>query len=248
MQAARVELHVPGTDLALPVIRYGTWGRPLLVFPSEAGSAEDFASNGMLDAVSWLVDEGRVSIFCVGSLDGPTWSDKSIPTEDRAFRAQYYESWLSERVVPWIREQTSGRADLMTFGVSLGAYHAVHTTLRRPDLAPLAIGLSGNYDVTTFSGWGQTGDATYFANPTAYVSGMHGDHLDWVRRTANVLLVVGEGPFEWHPTQSYPQTLRMAEVLREKGIPHELDVWGHDSAHDWPWWRKQLAHHLPRFV
>jgi len=25
-------------------------------------------------------------------------------------------------------------------------------------------------------------------------------------------------------------------------------MWGFDSAHDWPWWRKQLAHHLPRFV
>jgi esterase/lipase superfamily enzyme len=25
-------------------------------------------------------------------------------------------------------------------------------------------------------------------------------------------------------------------------------VWGHDSAHDWPWWHRQLAHHLPRFV
>ena len=39
----------------------------------------------------------------------------------------------------------------------------------------------------------------------------------------------------------------MAQRLAEKGIPYELDVWGHDSAHDWPWWRKQIAHHLPRF-
>ena len=36
-------------------------------------------------------------------------------------------------------------------------------------------------------------------------------------------------------------------LLAEKGISHELDVWGHDVSHDWPWWRKQIAHHLPRF-
>ena len=36
-------------------------------------------------------------------------------------------------------------------------------------------------------------------------------------------------------------------LLQRKGIPCELDLWGHDVAHDWPWWRKQLAHHLPRF-
>jgi hypothetical protein len=34
----------------------------------------------------------------------------------------------------------------------------------------------------------------------------------------------------------------------EKGIRHETDLWGHDVPHDWPSWRAQLAHHLPRFV
>ena len=36
-------------------------------------------------------------------------------------------------------------------------------------------------------------------------------------------------------------------MLGEKGLAHELDLWGHDVAHDWPSWRAQLAHHLPRF-
>ena len=40
---------------------------------------------------------------------------------------------------------------------------------------------------------------------------------------------------------------RFADVLASKGIPHELDVWGHDVPHDWPSWRRQLSHHLPRF-
>jgi len=42
-------------------------------------------------------------------------------------------------------------------------------------------------------------------------------------------------------------TVRQARQLAEKGLSYELDVWGHDVSHDWPWWRKQLAHHLPRF-
>jgi esterase/lipase superfamily enzyme len=24
-------------------------------------------------------------------------------------------------------------------------------------------------------------------------------------------------------------------------------VWGQDVSHDWPWWRRQIAHHLARF-
>ena len=248
MADADAWLQVPGTETWLQVLRYGHWGRPVLVFPSEAGRAVDFENNGMLEAVRWLVDEGRASIYCVDSADQWTWSDNGIPTEERARRQQAYYAWLTEQVVPWIVEQSGGPQELVTTGVSLGAYHAVHFALQRADLAPLAIGLSGNYDVSTFRGWGEQGDDTYFANPAAYVRGLHGDHLDWLRSRLSILLVVGEGPFEWEPTRSYPQTLAFAEALREKGIRHELDVWGADSAHDWPWWRKQLAHHLQRFV
>ncbi len=39
----------------------------------------------------------------------------------------------------------------------------------------------------------------------------------------------------------------MAHLLGEKGIRCELDLWGHDVPHDWPSWRAQVAHHLPRF-
>jgi esterase/lipase superfamily enzyme len=32
--------------------------------------------------------------------------------------------------------------------------------------------------------------------------------------------------------------------LKVKGIPHNLDLWGADVDHDWPWWRKMLPHTL----
>lgn len=243
----RIELAVPDTDKALGVIRYGHWGRPVIVFPSEGGRAEDFANNGMVDAVRDLVDDGRVSFFCVDSADQWTWSDNDQPTESRARNHQFYSRWLTDAVVPHITQQTGGALSAISLGASMGAYHAVHFTLTNPHLAPLALGLSGNYDPTSWHGWGDIGDATYFANPMSYVAGMNGTHLDWVRQNASVLLVVGQGAFEWHPTRSLPSTRDLAAVLQGKGIPCELDEWGVDSAHDWPWWQKQLAHHLPRF-
>lgn len=234
--------------MTLGVVRHGHWGRPVLVFPSEAGRAEDFASNGMVEAVQDLVDAGRVSFFCVDSADSASWSDNDAPTEERARRHQTYTGWLEDRVLPWIDEQVGDQAPpLMTLGVSLGAYHAVHFTLTHAHVAPLAIGMSGSYDVTAWHGHGEHGEATYFANPMSYLAGMHGEHLEWLRRHASILLTVGQGPFEVHPTQALPSTRALAGLLREKGIPVELDVWGDDVAHDWPWWGKQLAHHLPRF-
>lgn len=248
MADAEAYLPVPGTDTWLHVVRHGHYGRPVLVFPSEAGRAVDYANNGMVDAVGDLVRDGRVSFFCVDSADRWTWSDNGIETEERARRQGAYYAWLTDVVVPWIFDQCGGPQELLTTGVSMGAYHAVHFALQRADLAPLALGMSGNYDVTTFRGWGDLGDATYFANPAAYVRGLHGDHLSWLRSRVAVQLVVGEGPFEVHPTQSLPQTIAFADALQDKGIRYDLDVWGFDSAHDWPWWRKQLAYYLPRLL
>ena len=244
---ARWELDAPGLDRPGTVIRYGHWGRPVLVFPSEQGRAWDYEANGMLGAVSDLVDVGRAKLYCVDSFDHHTWSDRSLPLEERAARHRAYESWVTDRVVPLIGEDSPGASDVVVTGCSLGAYHAVQLALTRADLFPVAICQSGNYDPSQWHAWGERGDAAYFTNPTDHVAHLQGDHLDWLRGRLHVVLVVGEGPWETHPTGSLPSARAMAGLLADKQIPHELDVWGHDSAHDWPWWRRQIAHHLPRF-
>ena len=75
--------------------------------------------------------------------------------------------------------------------VSFGPRPGDHV-YRRGDLFPLALCLSGIYDVSSV-GWGERGDAVYFNNPTDYVAGLGGDHLDWLRSEVSLLLVVGRG-------------------------------------------------------
>jgi esterase/lipase superfamily enzyme len=231
----------------LSLLAYGHYGRPVVVFPSEQGRAWDFENNGMVVAVSDLVDAGRVKLYCVDSADGYTWSDTAVPIEERAARHRDYEEWIVGRVVPWIADDCGGPTDIATLGCSLGAYHAANFALKRADLFPLALCFSGNYDPTAWNAWGESGDAAYFNNPMQYVANLDGDHLDWLRGRVSLLLVVGQGAWEVHPTKSLPGTLAFDRILSDKGIPHELDVWGYDTPHDWPSWQVQLAHHLPRF-
>ena len=94
--------------------------------------------------------------------------------------------------------------------------------------------------------WGERGTAPYFNNPIDYVAHLHGDHLDWLRSQVSLLLVCGQGQWE-DTTGALDSTRQFAALLAAKGIRHELDLWGHDVPHDWPSWRAQLAHHLPRF-
>ena len=231
----------------LRLIAYGHWGRPVLAFPSELGRRWDWEDRGMVSALAPLIDGGRIKLYCVDAVDEYTWRADDVPLEERARRHGEYEAWVNAVVAPWVHAETDG-GEIVVTGASFGAYHAANFTLRRADLFPLAICLSGMYDLGRI-GWGERGNATYFNNPVDYVPHMHGDHLNWIRSRVYVVLVCGQGAWEDDSASgSLSATKQFAAVLADKGIPHELDLWGYDVAHDWPWWRKQLAHHLPRFV
>jgi esterase/lipase superfamily enzyme len=244
MNGTHHEFYSPAIGAAGTVVAYGHYGRPVVAFPSEGGKAYDWQDNGMVDAIGSLIDGGRVKLYCVDSFDAASWSNQSASVEERARAHSRYESWVVDEVVPFIQHDTGG--DIAVTGASMGAYHAANFALKRADLFPLAICMSGNYDPTTWNGWGERGDASYFNNPFDYMGQMGGDHLDWLRSRVSLLLVCGQGMWE-DTTGSLPSSRAFAGLLGAKGIRHELDLWGHDVPHDWPSWRAQLAHHLPRF-
>ena len=226
------------------IVQFGHWGRPVLVFPSEGGGARNFQEQGMVAAVQDLLDAGRVKLYCVDSGDADSWSARHLPLEERARRHAAYEDWILRDVAARIHRETDG--DIAVTGCSLGAFHALNFALKHADLFPLALCFSGNYDPSAWHGWGERGDAAYFNNPVDYVPNLQGEHLDWLRGRVSILLVCGQGQWE-DTTGALASSRHMAYLLAEKGIRHELDLWGHDVPHDWPSWRAQFAHHLPRF-
>lgn len=245
MERRHVELWSPAIGANGSVLAYGHWGRPLLAFPSQQGPAWQYEERGMVDALAPLIDGGRVKVYAVDSFDSGSWYREDLPLEERARQHGRYEDWILNQVVPWIQADASTH-ELIVTGVSFGAYHAANFALRHAHVFPLAICQSGVYDVSVVAG-GERGDAVYFNNPADYVRHLHGDHLDWLRSQVNLLLVAGQGQWE-DTTGALESTRAFAGVLAEKGIRHELDLWGHDSPHDWPAWRAQIAHHLPRVL
>jgi esterase/lipase superfamily enzyme len=241
------ELYSPAIGAAGTVMAYGDWGRPVLAFPAETGKAVDYEQHGMLEPLGGLLGDGRIKLYCVDSFDAASWARQDLPTEERARQHGRYESWIIDQVAPFIRDDCAGRGDIITTGVSMGAFHAVNFALRHAGQFAVTIGLSGNYDPASWHGWGERADQAYFNNPADYVPNLSGPHLDWLRSVLTVVLVVGQGPFEVAPTMALPGTRQLAGLLQGKGIRCEEDVWGYDVAHDWPWWGRQLAHHLTRF-
>ena len=226
------------------VVAYGHWGRPVLYFPCEGGSAHDMEDHGIIHVLAPAIEAGRIKVYAVDANDHASWSNTSIPSEERARRHDAYHAWITDQVASAIHGDCGGWVPIVTAGASMGAFHAVNLALRRADLFPHAIGMSGNYDPGSWHAWGEMGDALYFNNPAAYVPNLYGDHLEWLRSRVFIQLVVGSGAFEEHPTRALPSSWALAHALWAKGIPCDLDVWGTDTPHDWPSWQRMAVKHI----
>ncbi|HXH87482.1 MAG TPA: alpha/beta hydrolase-fold protein [Gaiellaceae bacterium] len=245
MSRRHVSLWSPAIGAEGGLLAYGHYGRPLLAFASQQGNSRQYEERGMIEALAGPLEAGLVKVYAVDSFDSESWYREDLPLEARAQLHTRYEDWILNQVVPWIQAD-SHNAEIAVTGVSFGAYHAANFALKHAHVFPLALCQSGVYDVSVVAG-GARGDAVFFNNPADYVVSLEGEHLDWLRAHVNLVLVCGQG--EWEDTTgALESTRRFAALLGEKGIRHELDVWGHDVPHDWPAWRAQIAHHLPRFV
>jgi esterase/lipase superfamily enzyme len=147
-----VELWSPELRWSPRVLAYGSYGRPVLVFPSSEGRADDYESNGMVQALRPLIDAGRVKLYCLDSWDSGSWYRDDVPLEERAQLHEAYERWVVEGVVPFVDADCGGRQEMAVTGCSFGAYHAANIALRRADLFPLAVCLSGVYDLSVLAG------------------------------------------------------------------------------------------------
>jgi len=231
-------------DGPIEVVVHGHWGRPVIVFASEAGSPHDFARNGLLESIRPLVDGGELKIFCVSSYDDRSWSASWLSTEDRAHAHRRYEDWIVWRVTPFVTEHCGGRNDIATFGTSMGAFHAVLFALRHPHLFPRALAFSGNYDPWSWRGWGDPGPEAFATNPIQFLGSVAEGHLNYLRSQLYLTLVVGSGPWE-DTTGANSSTRHLAHLLGLAGLPHEMHVWGSEWPHDWPSWRAQAQVYFP---
>lgn len=222
---------------------YGHWGVPLLAFPSAAGMAHEWDAHGMVDTLGDLIEEGRLKLYCVESNVAEAWTQHHRPAEWRIRRHMAYEAFVMQELVPWIRyDCRSAETRIATAGCSLGGFYSANFGLKFPEIFHWALCMSGRYNIDHFTG-GFTNLDTYFNNPIAYTSNLEGAHLERVRQYAHLLLVCGQGPYE---EGCIDETNELADILAAKGVSHQRDIWGHDVAHDWNWWRRQLRYHVVR--
>ena len=234
--------RLPSTHLGHPVHlwTFGHRGTPVVVFPSAAGMAHEWQASGAVEALRPLIDRGRITLYCPESNVSEAWTGPEQPSW-RLGRHRAYERFIAEELIPHAQAEVGSTGRVFAAGCSFGGFYAANLALKNPDRVSGALCLSGRYRTEAFLD-GFYDDRVYFADPLHYVPNLHGEALRQVRQT-HLTLVVGRGPYEGRCIQ---ETRDLANVLRERGIPHHEDLWGPDVAHHWDWWRRQLVFHLTR--
>ena len=217
----------------MELLAYGDAGAAILVFPTSRGRFFEYENAGMIHAIWQKIEWGHLQVFCVDSIDGESWYNRGIHPHDRVMRHVAYENYVVHEVLPLIRG-VNGAAQITTTGCSFGAYHALNFAMKHPDVAVCCVAMSGAFDMKPFMD-GYYDNDFYFNNPVDYIPNMSDpwflDHYQKMR------LILGAGDHDI----CLGENMRMAGILRAKGIPHWFDIWTGGERHDWPLWQRMAV-------
>ena len=220
---------------------YGEGGTPVLAFPTQNASCDSLEGFGLVAQLKRYIDDGKLQLFVVDTVDRESWSDLRGDNERRANRQEQYYHYIVDEVQPLIRRGNASALPLV-MGLSLGALHAAIVFLRRPELFGGLLALSGVYDSRCFFGdW--YNDTLYDNAPERFLANMPADH-DYIEiyNQKPLIFCVGQGAWEDDGVRTL---LNLQRIFNEKGILAWCDFWGHDVNHDWPWWFKQVRYFMP---
>jgi esterase/lipase superfamily enzyme len=226
----------PALGRQMELLVFGHGGTPLLVFPTSMGRFYDYENRNMIGVIGDRYESGELQAFCVDSVDSESWYDKSVPPRARVERHMAYERYLLEEVLPFIRKRNESPSVTVT-GCSFGGYHSADFAFRNPQLCDGLISFGGAFDIHQFLR-GYYDQDCYFHCPPDFLPNINDENLLNEIRRVRIILAAGE------TDMCLPENQRLSQILHQKNIPHQLDVWGGGAGHDWPWWEKMAVKFL----
>ena len=213
------------------MLAFGTWGYPVVIFPTSGGRENEARDFKLIEAARPLVEAGRVKLFCVDSIDRFSWYAKHLHPSVRVQNHIFYDKFLSEELVPMLQRECNVDK-IGVAGCSFGGFQALNFAFRHPNQVAHLFTMGAAFDISQFLD-GYHDENVYFNNPPEYLPGAHSEHFHWM----NIILGTAEYDF------CKPETQRIADILRQKGIEHHMDVKPF-SDHDWPVWREMFPQYL----
>lgn len=224
---AKVE-HIPfysntlGRNINVEVT--GHWGHPILMFPSSGGQYTQNTDFGLVGSVMHLIEEGRIKLYNVETIDMLSFYDDNMNTETKIHNYELYMQFLKNEMIPYIQKECNAH-HIATAGVSFGGFHAANTAFRFPDVVSHLIAMSAAFNIRNMAPMSDD-MRIYYNCPDEFMQNEEGwkyDHMQIVLGTS-----------DWDICRD--KNLHMSGILNVKGIDHWYDEkkW---VEHDWPLWK-----------
>lgn len=222
---------------------YGHYGKPLIIFPTQGGTFHEAEDYHLIEVLKFFINEGRIKVFTVGSVDTDAWANEGVAVHDRGNRHEQYNGYIMQEVVPFIRNHCN-KPDLQiaVTGCSMGAYHAANFFFRHPFVFDTLIAISGIFDLKLFIG-DYVDDYVYFNSPLRFLPELTDEAILQKLRNNTIVIAVGKGAWE---EEMIADAEELRQILEAKNIPAWIDVWGNDVDHDWTWWRVMLPYFVEK--
>lgn len=220
---------------------YGSTGKPCIAFPSQNDRFYMYEDMGIINSMKKYIEDGTIQVICIDNYDYESFSAIYRNPKDRIDAQERYYNYVMEEIIPFIKELNDYDGKYMTYGVSLGAYHAVNFFLRRPDVFDYVLALSGIYHIGFFIP--NYSDLNTFLNsPIDTLRHMASDH-EYVElyKKSRIVVCVGQGAWE---SDCYNDTKELEYGFKNLGVDCWFDYWSHEYVHDWPSWVIQTPHFL----
>ena len=240
---AKLSTKLPSRFLGREILcaRWGWHGTPVLLFPTAGGDGEECDRFKMIYVLRDLIQAGRIKVYSCDSVGGQALSERRAHPPGYFPRMQaLFDAFVYHELVPWIRKDcSSADIGIVTAGASIGAFNAVASICKHPDVFTHAIGMSGTYNIKKWLEADDLGLDYYFSAPLDFLPNLGDSPQLRALRERSVILATGEGPYE-DPAESWS----MGQALGAKGVPNRVDFWGQEYRHDWPTWREMLPRYL----
>src|SRR6478735_4595991 len=221
----------------ITVARWGTWGAPVLLFPTAGGDAEEVERHKMIAHLMPLVDAGRAKLYSCDSVAGKAMAERQGSTEYRMALFNAFHDAVASEIIPAIHSDSGGPMRVVVAGASIGAFNALAVLCRYPHLVDAVVCMSGMYSIEKFIG-GRFTEDLYYSSPLHFLPGLEGPDLELLRRR---MVVLASGSGRW---EDVGESWAVADLLGAKGVPNRVDDWGPAYDHDWPTWWAMLPAYL----
>src|SRR6059058_1228512 len=188
--------YSPNLNMDMPLVAYGDAGYPLLMFPTAAADYLEYERFHLVDAIKDFIERGQIRAYSINSVNKYSLLNRESHPAWKVEMLARYDKYITDEVLPLIRNECGPDARPLTTGASLGAFLAANTYFRHPDLFRGVIAMSGGYDIKSYLK-GYHDDNVYFNNPLDYLPNLNDEHyLPILRQADSIYIISGQGAYE----------------------------------------------------